>query len=402
MVVGQSCGGPGDGGAAGDAAPGSAPSGTTGDAAGGSAAESPPWCTGFWGCAWAGTQQVGSGLWNVVRGAWDDVMGLVGLILHPSRLLDAAEYIWNNPWDALRQLVWDDDSAGTWDRGDFGGAIGRTLWNVGSMFIPGVNFGKAGSVLGDLGRISRAATAAAGLLDEVADLARRAQQAAARGNLYEAADLAAQAQRRADDAAADARRAGCLGAGELAGVRVLAMAGPNRAAGALVRRGGPVVLAVGCDGAAAASSDSQRLADDANVAAGIPRGFATADEFARFGTDLKDGLSRAGHDDVTPIFQGSSVTGSSFRTGEAFDAGRISDYDIALASPDLLQRAREAGIGLRSGGTRTGPLTPDDLRAMGLEGLADDLSRTAGREVNFMIYGSPDSALQRSVGIVVP
>ncbi|MGH3916427.1 MAG: DUF6531 domain-containing protein [Pseudonocardiaceae bacterium] len=133
-----------------------------------------------------------------------------------------------------------------------------------------------------------------------------------------------------------------------------------------------------------------------------PLGFTTADDFTNFGTDLRRGLSEAGYDDVTPIFQGSSVTGSSYRTGAAFDAGRVSDFDIALASPTMLDRAAAAGMGLRSGGTRTGPLRPEDIQALGLSDLASSLSGSAGRPVNFMIYGSSDAALARAPGIVVP
>jgi RHS repeat-associated protein len=134
----------------------------------------------------------------------------------------------------------------------------------------------------------------------------------------------------------------------------------------------------------------------------VPRGFRNADEFASFSADLKTGLTEAGYTDVIPIFQGSSVTGHSFRTGAAFDVGRVSDYDIALASPTLLQRASDAGIGLRSQGIRTGPLTPANLHRLGLADIASSLSNTAGREVNFMIYGSSEAALARAPGIVVP
>lgn len=63
----------------------------------------------------------------------------------------------------------------------------------------------------------------------------------------------------------------------------------------------------------------------------------------------------------------------------------MSDFDIALAGSELLQRAQSLGIGLRSGGTRTGPLSGRDLQALGLKDLARKLSAQAGREVNFMI-----------------
>lgn len=64
---------------------------------------------------------------------------------------------------------------------------------------------------------------------------------------------------------------------------------------------------------------------------GIPRGFGNTSNFGAFGDDLYSGLRGAGYDDVTAI-----------------DVGRVSDFDIALASPQLLDRASALGIGLRS------------------------------------------------------
>ncbi|MGF6805645.1 hypothetical protein OKW30_000771 [Paraburkholderia sp. Clong3] len=65
----------------------------------------------------------------------------------------------------------------------------------------------------------------------------------------------------------------------------------------------------------------------------IPHGFANAETFSQFGNDIRIGLSRAGYADAEPILQGSAVTGKSFRTGQFFDVGRVSDFDIGLASP---------------------------------------------------------------------
>ena len=96
------------------------------------------------------------------------------------------------------------------------------------------------------------------------------------------------------------------------------------------------------------------------------------------------------------------MTGQGFRTGVAFDVGRVSDFDIALASPQLLDRASTLGIGLRSGGTRTGPLTASQLESLGLDDLATDLRTSAGRPVNFMIFDSAAGATARSPSIVVP
>jgi hypothetical protein len=41
------------------------------------------------------------------------------------------------------------------------------------------------------------------------------------------------------------------------------------------------------------------------------------------------------------------------------DIGRVSDYDVALAGDDIFDAARRAGIRLRFGGIRTGPMTDD-------------------------------------------
>ena len=134
----------------------------------------------------------------------------------------------------------------------------------------------------------------------------------------------------------------------------------------------------------------------------LPKGFSNAAEFSEFGNGVRSGLSRAGYGDVEPILQGSAVTGRSFRTGQPFDSGRISDFDVALASPTLIQRAKELGIGLRSNGTRTGPLGERDLQALGLKELAENMTRKVGRDVNFMIYDSPVTAYQRAPSIILP
>jgi RHS repeat-associated protein len=138
------------------------------------------------------------------------------------------------------------------------------------------------------------------------------------------------------------------------------------------------------------------------VASKTPLGFSSADDFAQFGSNLKSGLSKAGFDDVQPIFQGSSVTGKSFRTGQPFDVGRVSDFDVALASPKMLQKAKELGIPLRSKGVRTAPLKPIHLEKLGLTDLVSLLSSQARRPVNFMIFDSTATATAKAPSIFVP
>ncbi|WP_052710669.1 RHS repeat-associated core domain-containing protein [Pseudofrankia sp. DC12] len=120
----------------------------------------------------------------------------------------------------------------------------------------------------------------------------------------------------------------------------------------------------------------------------IPKGFSSRSDFERFSALLKQGLSSAGYDGTDATFQGSSVTGRSFRTGEPFDGGRVSDYDIALGGEDIFEAARSAGVGLRGGGIRTGPLKGGSLARLGLADLQDELTSLAGRPVNFMIGGA--------------
>jgi RHS repeat-associated protein len=134
----------------------------------------------------------------------------------------------------------------------------------------------------------------------------------------------------------------------------------------------------------------------------IPYGFSNAEKFAEFGNSVRTGLTKAGYNDVEPILQGSSVTGKSFSTGQPFDVGRVSDFDVALASPTLLDRAKTLGIELRSGGTRTGPLMERDLRSLGLYDLSVQLTKQTGREVNFMIYDAPVTATNRAPSISLP
>lgn len=209
-------------------------------------------CQGFWGCAGAVAGQVGSGIYNVGKGAVDEVVGIGELIMDPGSIVDGIGAIVDDPGGAVQQIVWDDESSGMWDDGDYGGAIGRTVWNVGSFFIPGAGAAKAGGRAGDLARVG-------GLADEVVAIGSRVDDAIARGDLGEAGDLAADARRRADDLDAEARRQGCLSAGHVRVGAVLASGGPGSV--------GVVVLASGsCDSAADAAREADEAADAAEEA----------------------------------------------------------------------------------------------------------------------------------------
>ena len=182
-------------------------------------------------------------------------------------------------------MVWDDESGGMWDRGDHGGAIGRTIWNVGSWFIPGVNIGKAAGKFGKLGKLGKLTR----IVDDLADLgrladdaaaaARRAKELAARGDLDGAARAAREAREKADEAAEKARRAGCPIAARLPGQdansTVLAAGVPGETGGGPVLSVTVVPLvmdrllaaAPDCDAAQAAARQADEAADEAEAVA---------------------------------------------------------------------------------------------------------------------------------------
>ena len=126
-------------------------------------------CHGFWGCAWDKVSHGPKQWWSYEKGlfgaAWDDISGtvvdtkdfVVTLFTDPKSLVtgavDTVKYVAQHPLDTLKSLVWDDESSAAWQQGDYAQAIGRTAWNVGSYFIPGVGEVKAASRLGKLARI---------------------------------------------------------------------------------------------------------------------------------------------------------------------------------------------------------------------------------------------------------
>lgn len=147
---------------------------------------------------------------------------------------------------------------------------------------------------------------------------------------------------------------------------------------------------------------------DRNLIEGqLPLGFQHAGEFNTFVRKLNSELIKAGCPEVEVFFQGSSVTGRKYEkatgghTGPAFDVGRVSDFDIALCSKTLFERARLLDLEVRSD-SRTEPLSSHFIqRKLGLDQASRNLEGLAGREVNFMIYESRQAALQRAPSIPV-
>jgi len=127
-----------------------------------------------------------------------------------------------------------------------------------------------------------------------------------------------------------------------------------------------------------------------------PHGFKSVEAFQEFTALLKSKLPSG----IQPLFQGSSVTGRSYKTGEPFDVGRRSDFDVALAGQELFNKARALGLKAKDG-TRIGPLSDAQLAALGLPDLGNELSRLAGRPVNFVLYDTVESAFKRAASLWV-
>jgi hypothetical protein len=122
----------------------------------------------------------------------------------------------------------------------------------------------------------------------------------------------------------------------------------------------------------------------------VPHGFRDFEQFREFGAALYSGLPPG----TQPLVQGSAVTGRSYRTGQPFDQGRTSDFDVALAGADLFASARQLGLKAKDG-TRIGPLNDAQLEALGLLELRDRVQRLAGRPVRFMLFESLEAGLKR-------
>ncbi len=160
-------------------------------------------------------------------------------------------------------------------------------------------------------------------------------------------------------------------------------------------------------------SNAHRTAKEAFTAAGksshtgkdgtgIPFGFTDEIELRSFSNILHTGLRSRGFPDVVGIMQGSSVTGVKYTTGTPFDVGRRSDFDIALAGENLFNKALKIGVRARSGGMRTGPLTPLELARLDLFDLQQQLTDTTGRKVAFMLYRNLATAVSRGPSIPLP
>lgn len=113
----------------------------------------------------------------------------------------------------------------------------------------------------------------------------------------------------------------------------------------------------------------------------VPYGFESRQAFDAFASQAHKALTDAGVRDGTVYLRGSSVTGYRYRTGESIATQGPGDLDLAVVSPELLEKARGAQIQLRGSGTRSMPLYRGDFAKMGLSDLVAGLTKTASRKV---------------------
>ncbi|CAH1199315.1 hypothetical protein PAECIP111893_01309 [Paenibacillus plantiphilus] len=134
----------------------------------------------------------------------------------------------------------------------------------------------------------------------------------------------------------------------------------------------------------------------------LPYGFSNVKQYNDFVKVMKADLPAG----TQILFQGSSVSGKSYKSGKVFDEGRVSDFDIALVNDDLfleaLEIGRKGGFKMKTDSNRIGPLDKDQLAELGLKKLIDKLSKEAGRPVSFMLCESVEQALKRPSLMVTP
>lgn len=129
----------------------------------------------------------------------------------------------------------------------------------------------------------------------------------------------------------------------------------------------------------------------------IPYGFKSAEQFQEFGTTIYSGFSKAGYNDVEAIVQGSAATGIKFETRLPITSP--SDFDIAIVSPSLFDKAEALGVKPRGATNQPRILLSDDydVKLLGLDKVKNELNDlTDGIPSNFLIFKSREDAIARA------
>jgi len=133
----------------------------------------------------------------------------------------------------------------------------------------------------------------------------------------------------------------------------------------------------------------------------IPLGFRNYEHFREVGNQIYQALGKMGYAESNLYMRGSSVTGKSFTSGKAFDLGRKSDFDFAIAGEKIFEDARRLGLP-GPNAKRTWELSKKSLEKMSLEKLWKSLEEDLKRPVSFMIYLSDKAVIERGSNILFP
>jgi hypothetical protein len=133
----------------------------------------------------------------------------------------------------------------------------------------------------------------------------------------------------------------------------------------------------------------------------LPFGFKES-AFHRWTTRFYEEFGAAGFNDPRFFMQGSAASGFKHSSGIALDARRgilPSDYDIAVLSPQIMQRAEGFGIDVLRG-----PLTAQQIFAFGLSDAQRILTQSSkgGIPVNFKMYRTVQDIYDYSKTIPFP
>lgn len=135
---------------------------------------------------------------------------------------------------------------------------------------------------------------------------------------------------------------------------------------------------------------------------GVPLGFASRKDFEALGRAAQYELGRAGYNDAYVYLRGSAVTGYSYESGEAFDVGEPSDFDLAIVSPTMMRRAEQAGVPLVRNRSRTFPLERDQERSLGISDFMTLMRNQSRRRTTIVIYRSKSVMDKRGPNIKLP
>lgn len=139
----------------------------------------------------------------------------------------------------------------------------------------------------------------------------------------------------------------------------------------------------------------------------VPLGMRDEAEFRALGVPLRKRLDELGYPNAVIRIRGSSVTGVRFKDGKPFDfeaPRKKSDYDLAIADPELFRRVRALGVDIR-GGSRSASLEgkwAHVVEALDLQDVNDAMSHAVDRPVSFMIYKDESAILDRGFSLKFP